>query len=102
MQNTGTKSITLAATSTKIFEAQMKPIRRMQFQIVNTDASATVWVLKGPGTAAVNVGTPLAPNGGFMIESSDSGFQCWQGEIQAISTGATNISISEMTEDGRQ
>lgn len=67
---------------------------RVQIVITNTDATGVVTITKGTNPAVSNIGIILQPNMSY-IESTDSGFECWQGALQAISTKAQNISIVE-------
>ena len=72
--------------------------RRTQFIIQNTGAT-TITLTKGMQTAVAGTGIQLYPSGGYS-ESTDSGFTCWQGAIQAIGSGAGGtISITESWED---
>jgi len=99
-QTTRNATITLAATTTLISQAVYRPIKRSQIIITNTDAAATIAVQKGSGAAVLGKGIILPPNAVY-IESTDSGFQCWQGEFSAVSSGATTISIVEVIENGQ-
>lgn len=99
-QNSRNSTITLAATSSKIAEEIFRPSDRKQIIITNTDAAATITISKGSKDAVLNQGIILSPNATYL-ESSDTGFQCWQGEFTAISTGNTTISIVEVIENGK-
>jgi len=72
--------------------------RRTQLIITNTSTAAIVTLCKGDDQLAIaGAGIRLPPNGSYL-ESTDSGFQCWQGEIQAVADAAGTIAVVEQLE----
>lgn len=68
--------------------------RRTQLIITNTSAAAVVTVAVGTVPAVANQGIVLQPKQSYL-ESSDSGFECWQGAVQVIGDVAGSIAIVE-------
>lgn len=92
---------TLSGTSSEIVKAvSSKGLRRTQLIIINTSAAAVVTLRKGSLPVISKQGIIL--NGGInapYLESTDSGFTCWQGAVQAITDGgAGTASIVETFE----
>ena len=84
----GTSSVTLAAR---------KNARRAGFSLNNSGAVAATITLSHVAAVA-NEGIVLQP-GDIYAQSNTEGYVCWQGDIQAISSGAgTTISIQEQME----
>ena len=72
--------------------------KRTQLCITNTSAAAVVTICKGDEQLAVaGAGVRIPPNGAYF-ESSDSGFTCWQGEVQAIADAVGTVAVVEQLE----
>lgn len=93
-QYTANNSATIGATSTTILPERAGVLRRAQFIITNTSAAAVATITKGDIPAIANTGIILQPNGSYL-ESTDSGFICWQGAIQAVGSAAGTLSVVE-------
>lgn len=72
--------------------------KRTQLIITNTSAAAVITLCKGRVVAAANAGIRLPPNGSYL-ESSDSNFTCWQGEVQVIADAVGSIAVVEQLEE---
>jgi hypothetical protein len=92
-QYTANNSATTGATSTTILPERSGILKRTQLIITNTGAVA-VTIVKGSNAAVLNQGIILQTNGVYL-ESTDGGYLCWQGEIQAISLANGSLSIVE-------
>jgi hypothetical protein len=68
--------------------------RRTQLIITNTSAAAVVTISKGLNAAVAGSGIRLPPNGAYL-ESTDSGFMCWQDCFQVIADAAGTIAVVE-------
>jgi len=87
----------LTSASSRILQIRT-PARRIGFTIRNTSAAAVVSLSKGNSGAVAGQGIVLNPNDAYS-ESTNEGFFCWQGEVQAVTNGAGgSVSISEMFE----
>lgn len=82
------------ATSARICDKITLGYRRSQLIITNTSAAAVVTITKGSNPAVAGEGIRLNPSGSYL-ESTDSGFLCWQDEVQAISDVAGSVAIVE-------
>jgi hypothetical protein len=87
--------IPITTTSTQVAAERVGSLIRKQIIIVNNSTAETVTIVFGDAAAVANQGIVLLPNGGAYSESTDSGFICWDGAIQAISTGSSNLSVVE-------
>lgn len=97
-QSVRNTNLNVSGTSTEVMATRYGDLRRTQFLITNTSAAAVVTITKGDVTAATSgSGIVLQPLGTYF-ESSDSGFVCWQGAIQAVSTVAGTIGLTEVFE----
>lgn len=68
--------------------------KRSQFVITNTSVAAVVTISKGDVAVVAGAGIVLQPKQSYL-ESTDSGFECWQGAVQAVSDVAGTIAIVE-------
>jgi hypothetical protein len=93
-QYTANSSATIGATSSAILSERSGRLKRTQFIIINTSAAAVATITKGDQPAVANTGIILQPNASYL-ESTDSGFICWSGALQAIGTAAGTLSIVE-------
>ena len=89
---TQNSSVSVSATSTTAIPAVMGAMRRSQFIITNTSAAAVVTIAKGEVSATAGAGIRLSP-GSSYLESTDSGFMCWQGAVQAVADAAGTIAV---------
>jgi len=87
-------SVSVSATSTQACNRVLGGYRRIQLIITNTSAAAVVTLSKGLNAAVASAGIRLPPNGSYL-ESTDSGFVCWQEEIQAVADAAGTIAVVE-------
>ncbi len=90
-------SVTIGATTTRACMAVMVGYKRTQLIITNTSAAAVATIVKGNQAAVANAGIRLPPNGSYL-ESTDSGFMCWQGEVQVIADAAGTVAVVETLE----
>jgi hypothetical protein len=93
-QISSTNALGVSATSITIAQERTGAAERQQFIITNTSAAQVVTIVKGSAAAIAGQGIILQPNGSYG-ESTDGGFVCWQGEMQAVATGAGTVSIVE-------
>jgi len=87
----------IAVTSTNIVPATSTTMIRTMLCITNTSPASIITVSKGDNPAVADQGIRLLPNGSY-VESSDSGFMCWQGSIQGIADVAGTVAIVEQFE----
>jgi len=87
-------SVSVSATSTQACGKVMGGFQRMQLIITNTSATATVTISKGLNPAVASSGIKLPPNGSYL-ESTDSGFICWQDEVQVVADAAGTVAVVE-------
>lgn len=91
-------SVTISTANVTAAKKVSGGYKRVQLIITNTSAAAIVTLCKADDQlAVVGAGVRLPPNGAYF-ESSDSGFTCWQGEIQAIADAAGTIAVVEQLE----
>jgi len=96
IQKTVNASASVSTTSAEILN---KPnYLRKALIVTNTSSSAVVTLAKGDVAAVAGAGIRLQPNSSY-IESTDSGFTCWQGAIQAVADGAGTVAIVETYEE---
>jgi len=93
-QSSASSSISTSSTSVEIAKNHSGVLKRTQLIIVNTSAAATLTITKGDTAAIAGAGIVLPPNGVYA-ESTDGGYLCWQGAIQAVSNVAGSVSIVE-------
>jgi len=88
-----------ASTSTQVCSLQPIHRRRTQLIITNSSTSGSVTLHKSEAAITTNLtGIVLQPNGMYG-ESTDGGYLCWQGPIQAYTTSGGTLSIVESFED---
>lgn len=92
-------SVSVSASSVQACNKVQGGFRRMQLIITNTSAAAVVTISKGLNAAVAGSGIRLPPNGSYL-ESTDSGFICWQDEIQAVADAAGTIAVVETLIEG--
>ena len=90
-------SVTIGATSTQAVDKVSGGYRRIQLVITNTSAAAVATISKGGTAAVAGYGIRLPPNGSYL-ESTDSGFTCWQEQIQVIADAAGTVAVVETLE----
>jgi hypothetical protein len=97
MQLTQNDSASTSATSAEVMHDISGDLVRTMLVITNTSVAAVVTICKGNVPAVQGSGIRLAPSGSYM-ESSDGGFTCWQGSIQAVSDVAGSIGLVQTFE----
>jgi uncharacterized membrane protein len=72
-----------------------KNSRRQAVYIRNSSSTATdeVTIHFGEGSAVANEGIVLT-KGGYFVESTSDGYECFKGSITAISNNAGGVTIS--------
>lgn len=90
-------SVTISGTTARACLAVMIGYKRTQLIITNTSAAAVATITKGDQAAVAGAGIRLPPNGSYL-ESTDSGFNCWQGEVQVIADAAGTVAVVETLE----
>lgn len=90
-------SVTIGTASVQACLAVMGGYKRTQLIITNTSAAAVATIAKSKVAAVAGYGIRLPPNGSYL-ESSDSGFTCWQDEIQVIADAAGSVAVVEQLE----
>jgi len=90
-------SVTIGATSVRACDCVTIGYKRTQIIITNTSAAAVATIAKGLNPAVAGYGIRLPPNGSYL-ESTDSGFTCWQGEIQVIADVGGSVAVVEQLE----
>lgn len=91
-------SITVGTSSVNLLAEVPINQRRSQFIICNTSTTQKITIAKKGTSAELGKGIVLNPSGSYA-ESTDSGYKCYQGPVQAISdvAGGT-VSITESFE----
>jgi len=91
---TRNESVSVATTNTVIAEARIQDVPRRVI-VVRNNGDTNLTCNLGQQAAVSNNGILLKPGESFS-DSSESGYQCHQGIITAISeTSANNVSIME-------
>lgn len=93
-QGARNQSVSVSTTSTPVSTSTSGALRRQMLLITNTSATAVVTIVKGDVLAVAGAGIRLLPSASY-VESTDSGFTCWQGAIQAVADAAGTIAIVE-------
>jgi hypothetical protein len=96
-QITQNDTASVSATSSEVLHNVSGDLVRSMLIITNTSAAAVVTLAKGDIVAVAGSGIRLSP-GGSYIESTDSGFTCWQGAIQAVSDIAGSLGVCQTFE----
>lgn len=96
-QSSQNSSVATGTASAPILPMVTGGVIRTQLILVNTSALAVITIIKGDVAAVQGAGIRLTPNG-YYAESSDSGFTCWQGAIQAVSDVAGTVSVVQTLE----
>jgi hypothetical protein len=91
-------TITTGATSVTILPLVPRGMKRTSFIVTNISALAVVTIAMGNNAAVADQGIRLTPNSAY-IQSTDSGFTCFQDQIQCISDVAGSIALVETLED---
>lgn len=93
-QQTANIAVSLTTASSRVLASRDGTgMKRTQFIITNLSAT-TVTIAKGENSATANQGIILS-QGQAYIESTDGGFECWQGEIQGVGSAASTLSVVE-------
>lgn len=95
-QKTRNQLVAITTSSSQISSEPTGELERTMLIITNTDTanSATV-AMTSDSAATASAGIILGP-GASYTESTDSGFTCWDGAIQAIgNTAGLNLAIVE-------
>ena len=87
-------SVAVSATTTQACNRVVGGYTRTQLIITNTSAAAVVTITKGMNAAVAGEGIRLSP-GSSYLESTDSGFLCWQEEVQVVADAAGTIAVVE-------
>jgi len=89
VEPTRNATVAVGATSVSIAEARSEQNKRKVLHIknVSTDTSIVVTVNFGFGIAAVNTGVVLNA-GEAVTDTSESGYECYQGMVMAIASAA--------------
>jgi hypothetical protein len=90
-------TVTTSTTSIQACNKVMNGYRRSQVIITNTSTTAVITISKGIVAAVAGSGIRIPPNGAYF-ESTDSGFMCWQDEIQVVSDVAGSCAVVEQLE----
>ena len=88
-----TSFVTGATSAQAVSDDRGGQLVRSSFVITNTSAAAVITVNKGDVAAVQGEGIRLNPSEKYG-ESTDSGFECWQGAVQIISDVAGTIGLS--------
>lgn len=99
IEPTRNETVAVTTSSTTVALDVSASTGRKSFVIRNmsTDATDIITIVMGNQPAVANKGVVLRQYESYG-ESNDSGFMCWQGQIQAISAaavGTVQISIFE-------
>ena len=82
----------VSGTSTEVLPARWG--KRSAFSITCVTAGVRISIFKGEDPAVLDQGLTKQTFDPF-VESTDAGFQCWQGPIQVIASGAGSVAVSE-------
>jgi len=93
-----TRNDSFSATTSSAEALPERAGRRLAFVITPVTAGVTIFIGKGPVAVATNTGIPVQVNQNY-VESNSEGFQCWQGPIQILGSGAGTVAISETLRD---
>lgn len=96
IERTAPRTVSISGTAIELSATRLGLKRRKSFVLVPTTAGVTATIIKGGefGSGAVLAGIPLGANQLYGEADSDN-FNCWQGPINVIASGAGAISISE-------
>lgn len=95
VEATRNESVTVATTSTKIADVRSSKIPRKVINIrnISTDAAAVITVVFGFNQAVASNGIVLNQNEA-VTDSTESGYECYQGMVTAIVTGAASGTVA--------
>lgn len=91
-QRNGSASPT--TSSSELLTARIGAQKRTQLIITNTHATSVVTIAKGDAAAVAGQGIVLQPKQAY-VESTDGGYECWQGAVQIIADAAATVAFSE-------
>lgn len=97
IQQTRNDLVSVSATTTTVCKPVVGNKRRIQMIITANTAGVTVTIAKGDTAAVATYGLPLS-SGMSYVEATDGGFQCWQGQVQAVASGNGTVSVVETFE----
>jgi hypothetical protein len=98
-QNVHNEIMAITASSLEIVkENKSSGLKRTQILITNIGTGVVTLVKASNVIAVANQGIILQPQGTYF-ESSETGFTCWQGAIQAVTTINGDVAIVEMLEN---
>jgi len=95
VEATRNEAVTVAATSTRIADQRNAKLPRKVLHIrnISSDAAAVITVVFGFSPAVATYGIVLAQNEA-ITDTSEVGYDCWQGAITAIVTGAASGTVA--------
>jgi len=98
---TRNEQVNVISTSSVVADARGSNVKRIVYSVRNTSGDGSVITVKqGFGLAVASSGIVLKDGEGYT-DSSESGYECYQGSVSAISTTSTGkLSIMERCSEG--
>lgn len=98
IENTAPQLLSVSGTASVLSATRLGRARRVFFSVIPITAGVTVTIVLGGSTPAVNQGIPLIQNQPFSQCLDVNGRGVFQGEIQAIASGAGQVAFTEIFE----
>lgn len=92
-------AVSVSGTSTELCATRLGRSRRVALVLTPLTAGVTVSISFGDQAAILNQGMILNQSQPYA-EADSEGFNCWQGAIQAIASGAGSVAVLERYENG--
>ena len=96
-QDSASTAPSITTTSSTILRDRSGGLKRSQLVITNTSAATRITISKGDVVAVDGQGITLAA-GASYYESTDGGYTCWQGAVQAVGNGNGTLAVVESFE----
>lgn len=92
-------SLSVSGTASIASRTRLGAPRRTSFSLVSLTSGVTLTIIKGDiEGATVNNGITLQQNQAY-VESDADNFNCWQGQITLIASGAGTVAFTEVIDN---
>ena len=93
-QGSSSTAASITTSSSQVLPRVLGSMKRTQLIITNTSLAAVATIMKTNVAVVANQGIVLQPNASY-VESTDGGYECWQGQVQAVADAAGTLAIVE-------
>jgi len=98
IENTSPQLLSVSGTASVVSPTRLGKAKRSFFSLIPITAGVTVTLVLGDSAPAVNQGIVLIQNQFFLQSLDTNGKGVYQGNIQAIASGAGQVAVVELFE----